>query len=196
MDRLSTVVLCLLLLMGSACDGAGASGETMRRRVDAVAAKPQKVESPAEFCDVHHSRGGAPGFTYPQLVVDVPEVHRWKWINVWATWCEPCVAEIPLLQQWRRTLSDKGIRYDLHYLSVDTSGEEVDKFLRKNSLVKSSLRIAREDELAGWLKTIGLDASAAIPIHIFVDATQKIRCVRTGALSERSLAAIERIFRD
>lgn len=47
-------------------------------------------------------------------------------VNFWATWCPPCVEEMPSLQKLQEVLGDKG----LHVLaiSVDDNLEDVEKF--------------------------------------------------------------------
>jgi hypothetical protein len=56
------------------------------------------------------------------------------------------------------------------------------------------MRIARFDDLRGWLGTTGLDQNAVVPIHYFVDGDDKIRCVRTGAVDEGHYATIKRVL--
>ena len=44
------------------------------------------------------------------------------------------------------------------------------------------------------LRERGLDASAVIPIHFFVDPEQRVRCVRMGSVSEPEYAAVEKVL--
>lgn len=46
-------------------------------------------------------------------------------VNFWATWCAPCVAELPLLQTIHDTLKDKG--FQVVGIAVDDTPEEVQK---------------------------------------------------------------------
>jgi thiol-disulfide isomerase/thioredoxin len=52
-------------------------------------------------------------------------------LNIWATWCPPCVAEMPGIQSlYDKVKSDKNIAFVM--LSVDENGtEKVKKFIRK-----------------------------------------------------------------
>ena len=56
------------------------------------------------------------------------------------------------------------------------------------------MRLAETALLGPWLTTIGLDASAVIPVHLFVDPDQKIRCVRMGAVSEPEYDAVKKVL--
>jgi thiol-disulfide isomerase/thioredoxin len=52
-------------------------------------------------------------------------------VNVWATWCGPCRAEMPELERMRARLAAKGV--DLVGLNVDTeAGADVRGFLKDN----------------------------------------------------------------
>lgn len=50
-------------------------------------------------------------------------------INLWATWCPPCVAEMPSLQA---LYDDYGDRVDFYFVSNEKS-EIIAKFLQKNN---------------------------------------------------------------
>ena len=41
---------------------------------------------------------------------------------------------------------------------------------------------------------LGLDRGAAIPIHVFVDPQQRVRCVRVGAVSEPDYKTVEHLL--
>ncbi|MBW2268272.1 MAG: redoxin domain-containing protein [Deltaproteobacteria bacterium] len=54
-------------------------------------------------------------------------------INFWATWCEPCEAEMPAMQRLYRELRDEG--FELLAVSVDGDAEPVRAFQRRLALV-------------------------------------------------------------
>src|SRR5688572_12044376 len=51
-------------------------------------------------------------------------------INFWATWCPPCVDEMPSMQQLQRRMANKP--FELLALSVDDSWEAVNRFMKDN----------------------------------------------------------------
>lgn len=53
-------------------------------------------------------------------------------LNFWATWCAPCVEEIPALNRLYRQL--KGLPVELVGISVDNGWAEVDKMLLKRPI--------------------------------------------------------------
>ena len=54
-------------------------------------------------------------------------------VNFWATWCPPCVDEMPSLQQLQGRMANKP--FELLALSVDDSWEAVNRFMKDNGFV-------------------------------------------------------------
>jgi peroxiredoxin len=54
-------------------------------------------------------------------------------INVWATWCQPCVEEMPTIQRLSDQLHERGL--EVLTISIDALGEQVvEPFVRKYQL--------------------------------------------------------------
>jgi len=198
MDRLQTLsralglTLILSLLGGLACEDKGSSARPLARRVDSVKAERKPGASVDELCDVRFAAERAPTFAWPALAGPTPPAPAgWRWVNLWATWCKPCVEEIPRLQKWRDRL---GGRVELVLLSVDESDAIVDAFRKQHPEVPLSSRVADASALPAVLKALGLDAAAPIPIHVFIDASGRTRCVRAGAVNDADLAAVESLI--
>ncbi len=50
-------------------------------------------------------------------------------LNIWATWCPPCIAELPDLNRLTETVNDSTIQYI--FLNVDTDHRRTDEFLKR-----------------------------------------------------------------
>lgn len=164
-------------------------------RFDAVMSKGKQEKPLEEFCDVRPNASSAPTFLWPELASAPPQTKAsWRWINVWATWCKPCIEEMPLLGQWQTRLQKEGKAIALEFLSIDSNAEDITQYTREHPSTPSSLRIASQDKLAPWIGALGLDAGATIPIHVFVNPQGKIRCVRTGSINTSDYNVITRIL--
>jgi thiol-disulfide isomerase/thioredoxin len=182
MDRLSFVILAALVGSVGGCDDDAPVAKSSGSRVDAVTAKAPKVDL-AGFCDNHAQAATAKSFVMPELGAGTPGPSKgWRWINVWATWCRPCVEELPLIAGLKDKFAADHLPLSVEFLSVDATADEVRKFEASHPGTPSSLRIKDAGALPAWLGAIGLDESSALPIHLFVDDNDKIRCVRMGAI--------------
>ena len=60
--------------------------------------------------------------------------------------------------------------------------------------VLASTRLADPDKQGDWYVSLGLDAGAPVPIHVFVEPSGHVRCARAGGVREGDFAAIEKLF--
>jgi thiol-disulfide isomerase/thioredoxin len=194
MDRLPPVIPALLMVGLAACQNTGKPRQAMQR-VNAVEADPSLTTTAERFCEVTGASGKARSFRYPALSAAAPAGKgRPLWVNVWATWCKPCIEELPMLLRWQADLARAGAPFDLVLLSLDDDGAAVQRFRDQHPGTPPSLRIKNPALAEAWVVTLGLDKGAAIPIHVFVDARGQIRCARTGSLAREHFPAVQAIL--
>ncbi len=178
MDRLHALIVAGLLLTG--CDDEAAVAPPPRSVSVAARSEPTVA-----FCDPRPAGAAPTTFAFPTLATPAPAPsNRVRWVNLWATWCRPCVEEMPLLAQWQQRFRADGLDVDMTFLSLDSSDEAVATFRREHPGTPESLRIADPSAAPAWLTTLGLDEGAPIPIQVIVDANQRVKCVRSGAVAE------------
>jgi thiol-disulfide isomerase/thioredoxin len=196
MDRLYAVTILLLsfCLVAGACkgnDGDEAEAQSPRKsRVNAVQAKDEPAQPPGAFCDVYRTSDEAVEFSWPELDSQPPGPSGtgWRWVNVWATWCKPCIEEMPMLVDWRKKLEPVD---DLVLVSADESRDLVVEFRKKHPATPESLLLQDVQALPGWLAELGLDAGGSLPIQILVDGDNKVRCIRAGGITENNFDVVE-----
>src|SRR3954471_12941537 len=121
MDRLSAVTIALALV---ACDKGG--GDPPASRVDNAKVGAHQAATVEAFCDyLAKDDASGPAITWPQLAAGQAApgpAKGWRWLNVWATWCKPCVEELPRVVRWQPKLG--GV--DETFISIDEKQEDVD----------------------------------------------------------------------
>ena len=189
MDRLSTLAIALAVASASGCES---KQEPPKSRFDTTKVAEKKVDT-AAFCDVQFAGTTGPKLTIPKLVGgDLPaSTGTWRWINVWATWCKPCIEEMPRLVAWREKL---GKRYDLAFVSADENDADLADARKEHPELPASPRLADPGKQADWYVALGLDGGAPLPIHIFVEPSGHVRCARAGGVREQDYAAVEKVL--
>ena len=108
---------------------------------------------------------------------------------MWATWCKPCLEELPRITAWRDELGA-----ELELLAVDGDAEAVASFAAEHPEVQGSLQLRDAEALGPWLTGLGLSESSVLPLHFFVDRSDKLRCVRMAGLADRDRDAVAQIL--
>ncbi|QEC45914.1 TlpA family protein disulfide reductase [Pseudobacter ginsenosidimutans] len=120
------------------------------------------------------SNATAPDFNYVNVdnrKVALKDLRgKYVYIDVWATWCGPCKAEIPFLQKIEKDYHDKNIQFVS--LSVDRQADKGkwEKYVRENNLGGIQV-IADKDFESEFIKKFNI---AAIPRFILIDPKGKI----------------------
>lgn len=98
-------------------------------------------------------------------------------LNFWATWCDPCRAEMPVLEEFYQKFNSKMV---ILAVNVDEEEPQVRSFVDQYGLsfpilLDSGGVIARQYRVFG------------MPTTFFLDQQGKIQIIHTGALSEKTL---------
>lgn len=107
-------------------------------------------------------------------------------VNLWATWCPPCRAEMPVLEQAQKERPD--VLFVFANQAEDTS--TIEQFLDQMNLELNHVLRDRRGEVARQA------GSAALPTTLFYDASGRLVGSHLGQLSKATLTrALERFDR-
>lgn len=123
----------------------------------------------------------APAFDLPDLAGGPQRTladYRGKVVvmNFWASWCDPCRSEAPLLERWHKRIARGGRGTVLGIDVLDVSGD-ARKFTRQYGLTYSQLRDPR-DELRPKYGVSG------VPETVVIDPRGRIRAVQRGPVND------------
>jgi thiol-disulfide isomerase/thioredoxin len=196
MDRLPTLSLGALCafagVLALSCDKGDSPAPPASRAEGAKVSATQKASTEA-FCDFHKADDSGPLLQVPALgeVKVTSKPGSWTWLNIWATWCKPCVEEMPRVAKWRDKLAASGKQLELAFVSVDEDDATVAAFQSAHPGSPRTARLADPKTQTDWFKQLGLDSAPPIPIHVFVSPTGHVRCARAGSVRDQDFAAIE-----
>ena len=118
--------------------------------------------------------GAAPPFRLPALAggeVDLlSQRGKVVVVNFWATWCPPCVAEMPSLERLHRALSPEGL--SVITVSTDEDEAELRRFVTERGLTLPVLKdpggrvAASEYRTTGYPETFLLDREGRLLQHV------------------------------
>ncbi len=110
-------------------------------------------------------------------------------VNFWATWCMPCVKELPHFVATAQVMKDKPVKLILVSLDTRSSLESaVLPFLKKKNFVAQHYLLDDNGRMNEWIPKIDADWDGAIPATALYKNGQKLRFDQ-GQLSESELKA-------
>jgi len=109
-----------------------------------------------------------------------------KVINFWATWCAPCVKEMPLFEKLNE--ENKGVEVTLVSMDydLDPNPEKVYRFVTRKNL-KSKVLILAEANPNDWIDKIDKSWSGALPATLIIDTKSGKRTLIQHELKEGDL---------
>jgi thiol-disulfide isomerase/thioredoxin len=147
------------------------------------------------FCASTPEPGARPDFA-PLVKVGTPEAPQapgaWTWVNLWATWCEPCVDELPRLLRFQAALGGPSV-VRVVLISVDETAEAVRKHLAEAKLAGAWHAPAGAARTT-VSRSLGLDGGV-LPTQVLIDPQGKVVCVHEGMVDEIHLPAARALLK-
>ncbi len=179
-SRTRTAILVVLV------GGIGAaSGLLVQQRfgpASAPAPPPASLDAPSVLNDAR------PDFVLPDLEGRPRELSEWNGrvvvLNFWATWCGPCVHEIPMLNELQNAFEDRGLQ--IIGIAIDDP-EQVKHFQTEIPMDYPTL--------LGQMAAIEVtrmygNTSGGLPYTVVIDRAGTVVATREGALTRPEAEAL------
>lgn len=96
-------------------------------------------------------------------------------INFWATWCQPCVKELPNFEQLQLNNKEKPVKVIL--VSLDFKSKlksQVIPFVKQNN-IKAEVYVINEADQQAFIEKVDKQWTGAIPATLFINTKSKKR---------------------
>lgn len=95
-------------------------------------------------------------------------------VNFWATWCKPCVKELPYFEQLHHNYKDKNVVVNLVSIDLEHQIEShLKPFIKENDL-QSRLLLLLDRERKKWMPKVDEIWNDGIPITLIYDKEERL----------------------
>ena len=111
-------------------------------------------------------------------------------VNFWATWCAPCVKELPEFERARQAYASQKVSVLL--VSMDDKADlakKVNPFVR-NRKIQSRVVLLDEPDLNAWVDQVAPEWSGALPMTLILNKQRNVRQYIGRPVKEGELATI------
>ncbi|MDO7852363.1 TlpA family protein disulfide reductase [Hymenobacter convexus] len=110
-------------------------------------------------------------------------------VNFWATWCAPCVKELPGFEQLRAANAGKKVKVLLVSLDYASQLEKKVKPFVKQRGLKSEVLLLNESDPNSWMDKLDAKWSGALPFTLIINNKTNQRATFEQELSQAELTA-------
>jgi len=105
-------------------------------------------------------------------------------VNFWATWCRPCIKELPAFEKLTADYSDRKLKVLLVSLDFpDKIDSQVVPFLEKNN-IKSQVLLLDDGDANSWIPKVSENWSGAIPATLIYNKNVRLFYERSFTFEE------------
>lgn len=111
-------------------------------------------------------------------------------INFWATWCKPCVEEMPYFEQLSQTYQNQKVKVIL--VSCDFKKELDSRVIPfvKNKKLTSQVVLISETDPNTWIERVDSKFTGAIPATLIINGKKDFRYFKEGETTFKELDSI------
>jgi cytochrome c biogenesis protein CcmG, thiol:disulfide interchange protein DsbE len=160
-------VVALVALLGY-----GLGSNDPDRGIDQALERGERVEAPAFNLQQLSGRGRSSLASFRGKVVV---------LNIWASWCDPCRAESPLLERWHKRISARGHGMVLGVDVLDVTSD-ARAFVREYGLSYPQLHDKDDSVRADY-------GASGVPETVVIDRRGRIAAIRRGPVDDAFMRA-------
>lgn len=115
-------------------------------------------------------------------------------VNFWATWCKPCVAELPGFMEVNKIYRNNP-HFKMILVSMDMAKDlntAVKTFITKNNITPDVYLLDDNKRMNEWIPTIDTNWSGAIPATVFYRNGEKLEFIENVVEKEELVKLINR----
>jgi thiol-disulfide isomerase/thioredoxin len=125
--------------------------------------------------------------TFEQLEMLIAnQKHEVVVYNFWATWCKPCVEEMPAFEKLAANYQSKGLHVVFVSLDFKSKHQNVVNFAKKKGL-KAEVILLNAPDYNAWIDKISSEWGGSIPATLVVKKTGNARQFHEGSFSYEEL---------
>jgi len=107
-------------------------------------------------------------------------------INFWATWCAPCIKELPYFEALPKSRNGRNLNVTLVSLDFADKLDKVNSFIDRKE-IKSEVLLLDNIDYNSWIDKVDENWSGAIPATIIVDTQTGKSKLHEGEMSKEEL---------
>jgi thiol-disulfide isomerase/thioredoxin len=154
--------------------------------------KPKEVQSPEEAILVERTTEFTDKMKAKIPSLDFSELNNFLTlendttyvVNFWATWCRPCIKELPAFEKLTADYSDKKVKVLLVSLDFpDKIDSQVVPFLERND-IQSQVLLLDDGDANTWIPKVSENWSGAIPATLIYNKNIRLFYERSFTFEE------------
>jgi len=111
-------------------------------------------------------------------------------VNLWATWCAPCVKELPAFEKVAGEYEESKVRFIMLSLDFPSQIEsQLKPFLKKNNITLD-VSVMMDTDYNSWIDKVDPQWQGNIPSTLIVNHEKKTRYFHSGEIDEPELRAL------